>query len=66
MRLLWTLLGVALLAGSADAQTNPPTKQFDAEEIAKVNAWTVGLAAGNAKARRLICHRHLARRRRRR
>ena len=46
MKLLWTLLGVALLAGLAQAQTNPPTKQFDAEEIAKVNAWTVGLAAG--------------------
>ena len=46
MKLLWTLLGVALLAGLAHAQTNPPTKQFDAEEIAKVNAWTVGLAAG--------------------
>jgi TRAP-type uncharacterized transport system substrate-binding protein len=46
MKVLSTLLGVALLLGSAHAQTNPPTKQFDAEEIAKINAWTVGLAAG--------------------
>jgi TRAP-type uncharacterized transport system substrate-binding protein len=34
------------LAAPASAQTNQPTRDFDAAEIAKLNAWTVGLAAG--------------------
>ena len=38
-------LGIALLTGAAKAQTNQ-LKHFDIAEIAKVNAWTVGLAAG--------------------
>jgi hypothetical protein len=36
-----TLLGITLLAGAGHAQ-----RQFDAAQIAKINAWTVGLAAG--------------------
>jgi TRAP-type uncharacterized transport system substrate-binding protein len=41
----WTLLGITLLAGAGHAQPSQ-LKQFDAGEIAKINAWTVGLAAG--------------------
>jgi TRAP-type uncharacterized transport system substrate-binding protein len=40
-----TLLSITLLAGAGNTQTNQ-LKQFDTAEIAKINAWTVGLAAG--------------------
>jgi hypothetical protein len=38
-----------VLAAAASAQTNQPTRDFDAAEIAKLNAWTVGLAAGQVE-----------------
>jgi hypothetical protein len=44
-RWLVALLGVALQIGVANAQPSH-TKESDTAEIAKINAWTVGLAAG--------------------
>src|SRR5215471_19750144 len=45
MKLIVMLLTM-LLAAPALAQTNPPTRDRDAKQIARINAWTVGLAAG--------------------
>jgi TRAP-type uncharacterized transport system substrate-binding protein len=45
MKLIVMLLTI-LLAAPAMAQTNSPTRDRDAKQIATINAWTVGLAAG--------------------
>ena len=46
----WLICSLLLvLATAASAQTNQPTRDFDAAEIAKLNAWTVGLAAGQVE-----------------
>jgi TRAP-type uncharacterized transport system substrate-binding protein len=44
-----SLLGIGLLMGTASAQQAAPpqrTKEVDSSEITRINAWTVGLAAG--------------------
>jgi TRAP-type uncharacterized transport system substrate-binding protein len=44
--LIWMVFLCLALAGAANAQTNPPPPPSNDARVAKINAWTVGLAAG--------------------